>query len=69
MLHWPPEAPASAVVQLVAPGRDDLVGLCLRREVALGEHHVFEGGEECLRGVIEARSQASHRLQYPKIRA
>jgi hypothetical protein len=47
--------PPSGVVELVAPGKNDLARFGLGREVVPGQDLVFEGGEERLRsGVVEA---------------
>src|SRR6185437_12269155 len=53
----------AGVVEVVAPGRHNLSCLGLGGEPMPGQHLVFEGGEERLRGgVVEARPDASHRL-------
>ena len=45
----------AGVVEVVAPGRHDLSCLGLGGEPMPGQHLVFEGGEERLRGgVVEA---------------
>src|SRR6478672_9866822 len=60
----------AGVVEVVAPGRHNLSCLGLGGEPMPGQHLVFEGGEERLRGgVVEARPDASHRLPDPELAA
>ena len=59
--------PSFDVVEVLAPGDDDSAGLGAGAEMMPGQHLMFEGGEERLRGgVIETRPDPAHRLHNPE---
>jgi hypothetical protein len=49
--------PSSSVVEVVTPRHDDFASVGLRGEMMPGQHLVFEGGEERLRGGVVPRHQ------------
>jgi hypothetical protein len=58
--------PSAGVVEILAPGGNDLAALISGGEVVPGQHLVFQRGEERLRGsILEARSDPAHPAEEP----
>src|SRR6476620_1702781 len=59
--------PSFDVVEVLAPGDDDCAGRGAGAETMPGQHLMFEGGKERLRGgVIETQPAPAHRLHNPQ---